>query len=275
MLEYSDVAVPANPEATQIAIGKGLIPKDYHGEDCDCGCNTKSEAVEKSVIPYKNLGLASEDTEWDGPKERRESDVDDLKLMCTWYDEENADTKAAYKLPHHRASDYRAVWRGVSAAMGALLGARGGVDIPEGDRQRVYNHLARHYRDFDKEPPEFKSLDEIMLEKNADIKSLIDTAVADAIEKQLKPFFDQLEEKTLNDDSNGEEETDDEFEFDFEEDNEIELDFEPDDIKSTIADAISDGMKANKDNMISSIKQLTEDEINRQKGRIISSEGSG
>ena len=60
-------------------------------------------------------------------------DVDKLMEMCTWYDAENEDVKSAYKLPHHRASDLKAVWRGVAAAMGALLGARGGVDIPDGD----------------------------------------------------------------------------------------------------------------------------------------------
>jgi hypothetical protein len=40
--------------------------------------------------------------------------------------------------------------------MGALLGARGGVQIPEGDRRGVYNHLSKHYADFDKEAPDFK-----------------------------------------------------------------------------------------------------------------------
>ena len=34
--------------------------------------------------------------------------------------------------------------------MGALLGARGA------DRHGVHTHLAKHYSDFDKEPPEFK-----------------------------------------------------------------------------------------------------------------------
>lgn len=64
------------------------------------------------------------------------------------------------KLPHHRASDARVVFRGVSAAMGALLGARGGVDIPSGDRRPVYNHLAAHYRQFDRIPPEFRASSE-------------------------------------------------------------------------------------------------------------------
>lgn len=107
----------------------------------------------KKVIPFKSYPLADESTEWSGSDEIRKADISDLKIMCTWYDSENADVKAAYKLPHHTKSGYKTVWRGVRAAMGALLGARGGVDLPVGDRKAVYNHLAKHYREFDKEPP--------------------------------------------------------------------------------------------------------------------------
>lgn len=60
------------------------------------------------------------------------------------------------KLPHHRPSDGAVVWRGVAAAMAALLGSRGGVDIPREDRRKVYNHLADHYDQFDREPPAFE-----------------------------------------------------------------------------------------------------------------------
>ncbi|MHC1602348.1 MAG: hypothetical protein ACXQS4_03865, partial [Methermicoccaceae archaeon] len=44
--------------------------------------------------------------------------------------------------------------RGLFAAMAALQGARGGVDIPAGERKAVYNHLAAHYADLELEPPE-------------------------------------------------------------------------------------------------------------------------
>jgi hypothetical protein len=65
--------------------------------------------------------------------------------------------RSAYKLPHHEIVDgrLRVVWRGVVAAMTVVNGARGGVDIPDGDRQEVYRHLAAHYEQFDEEPPPF------------------------------------------------------------------------------------------------------------------------
>lgn len=72
------------------------------------------------------------------------------------------------KLPHHRASDGKVVWRGVAAAMAALMGGRGGVDLPTSERRAVYGHLAAHYRAFGKEPPEYRAaadgLDEATLD---------------------------------------------------------------------------------------------------------------
>ncbi len=51
----------------------------------------------------------------------------------------------------------KVVWRGVVAAMTVVNGARGGVDIPDADRRKVYDHFAAHYAGFDEEPPEFRS----------------------------------------------------------------------------------------------------------------------
>jgi hypothetical protein len=65
--------------------------------------------------------------------------------------------KGAYKLPHHELIDgsLKVVWRGVVAAMTVVNGARGGVDIPQSDLRKVYDHLAEHYAEFDEEPPDY------------------------------------------------------------------------------------------------------------------------
>jgi len=84
-----------------------------------------------------------------------------------WYDPaEDAEhdppqEKQAYKLPHHEVVDgrVRVVWAGVRSAMQVLAGARGGVDLPEGDREGVYRHLREHYEEFDREPPPFGEID--------------------------------------------------------------------------------------------------------------------
>ena len=116
---------------------------------------------------------APEDRAWDwhGKAETEKSDAiieaGGWPLFAdahAWYDpsqDEQGDDppneKGAYKLPHHELVDgrLRVVWNGARSAMGVLMGSRGGVDIPDGDRKDVYLHLARHYEEFDKEPPPF------------------------------------------------------------------------------------------------------------------------
>ena len=110
----------------------------------------------KGVVPFKSYTLDDESASWSGSDEIRKAEVKDLKIMSTWYDSDEPDVEASYKLPHHRANGYKTVWRGVAAAMAALLGARGGVDIPDGDRKGVYNHLVKHYKEFGKTPPDFR-----------------------------------------------------------------------------------------------------------------------
>ena len=116
--------------------------------------NDEFETFFKSVIPFKSYSLAGEKVKWDAGTEVKAADVDDLKAMCTWYDKPNADKKAAYKLPHHKQKGYTTVWRGVANAMARLLQA--GTQIPDADRKGVYNHLAKHYKEFDKPVPDFK-----------------------------------------------------------------------------------------------------------------------
>lgn len=120
------------------------------------------EVIEKGPIPYSVHGdskKAEEDYQWDAAKEVRNSEVEDLEIMCTWY-REPGENKGDYKLPHHRQSDKAVVWRGVSTAMAALFGARGGVKIPNEDKRGVYNHLKKHYGQFDRQAPEFKEFKE-------------------------------------------------------------------------------------------------------------------
>ena len=91
-----------------------------------------------------------------------------FKQAFTYVDPDNADDFGGYKLPHHDIIDgFKVVWKGVAAAMGALLGARGGVDIPEADMEGVYNHLKRHYGQFDKEAPELSEDEGEVLNENA------------------------------------------------------------------------------------------------------------
>ena len=124
------------------------------------------------AVPYSPSSGKDESGSWDGDAARNRlakwassdgsGDKDKMdwakyRQGFAWYDAENADQFGSYKLPHHdiQGSKLVVVWGGVTAAMSALLGGRGGTNIPSGDRRAVYNHLAKHYKQFDKEPPDY------------------------------------------------------------------------------------------------------------------------
>ena len=176
LLELSAVPIGANKDVgPEFMRGKGAISYD---------------AAHKGGTPKANEAAG-----WDGPREVAKADVDDLKIMAAWVDSENSENKTAYKLPHHKADgDHPVVWRAVAAAMTALLGGRGGVDIPEGDKQGVYNHLAKHYGDFEKEPPEFRKDMTIPETKRGRVLSGMNEAALRSALEALQAVLAQVEE---------------------------------------------------------------------------------
>jgi HK97 family phage prohead protease len=194
LLEISQVLVPANPYAVQDAIEYQPLIKAF--KEIKTKEVSKMNEVKKGVIPYHDYGNADESEPWDAGKEVKEADVETLKKICAWYDESNPDVKSSYKLPHHHASDLKAVWKGVAAAMAALLGARGGVDILDSDKEGVYNHLAKHYKDFGKEPPEFhkayKDDDEIYKACGLDVEVKYGRVLSEANRQKIKNVLDGI-----------------------------------------------------------------------------------
>jgi HK97 family phage prohead protease len=176
LLEFSIVPVPANPEAVMSlakAFGAERVRSwaDEFGWEKGLLPRTTSPArspVQKGIVPSDvSTKKAPEDTPWKRPKlsDFGDKKPSEIKGYFAWASSASPENFSDLKLPHHRASDGAIVWRGVAAAMGALLGARGGVSIPSGDRKKVYSHLAKHYRAFGKDVPDFKeaayTLDEL------------------------------------------------------------------------------------------------------------------
>ena len=124
--------------------------------------------MSKSIVPFQDFPLAPMDMRWSfttadqnallGKGEKK--DWATYRRVHIYYNPEKANTKAGYKLPIAKKINGRikAVPRGVMAAMGALLGARGGVDIPSNEKKKAYNHLVKYYKKMDKKPPEFKQM---------------------------------------------------------------------------------------------------------------------
>lgn len=123
------------------------------------------ETETKGALPYKETPMADKGMAWDGPKQMSMCAGEaDYRAICAWVDSSgDPAVQASYKLPHHMAmGDHSVVWNGVKAAMGALMGARGGVNIPDSDKQAVYNHLAKHYKQFDETAPTMAAAENIV-----------------------------------------------------------------------------------------------------------------
>lgn len=118
--------------------------------------------MRKSAVPFKSHPMMMQGAwMWDSKAQNaimKAGGWDMFKQAHAWVDEDAPKVKSSYKLPHHMMDGGKlsTKWSGVKAAMGALMGARGGVDIPAADKKAVYNHLVKHYKEFKKDPPEFK-----------------------------------------------------------------------------------------------------------------------
>ena len=117
-----------------------------------------------TVTTFQDLPLADRDREWDGDaadkRVREWADAQDepnarYRDAHVWYDADEKGNFGAYKLLIADIVDgrLRAVPRAVMSAAGIMQGARGGVDLPARDVDRVKSHLARYYAKMDDTPP--------------------------------------------------------------------------------------------------------------------------
>jgi flagellar motility protein MotE (MotC chaperone) len=192
----------------------------------------KSLAEESEKLEVEKFGAVRHSLDYDKSEESWDADAAEIRLRkwassdgsgaketidwakyregFAWFDENDPENFGAYKLPHHDIVNGRfsVVWRGVVAAMAALKGARGGVDIPAGDREAVYNHLRRHYEEFEREAPELSEPiykegdDEQVKELQEKVKTLEeelakrDERIAE-LEKELQKKLAEEKEKRI------------------------------------------------------------------------------
>ena len=110
-----------------------------------------------AVTSFQDLPLADRDRAWDGAaaekRVRAWADAEDepnekYRSAHVWYDAEKKDNFTAYKLLIADVVDgeLKAVPRGVMASGNIMQGARGGIDLPDNDIDRVKSHLAKYYK---------------------------------------------------------------------------------------------------------------------------------
>lgn len=112
---------------------------------------------------------ATSEGPWDGPKNeanlKKDQPATYYRQAYAWIDpEKDPKTKAAYKFINHEVSADGKIGaanlQACSTGIAVLNGARGGTTIPAADKKGVWNHLAKHLRDADREPPPLRSVTE-------------------------------------------------------------------------------------------------------------------
>ena len=117
-----------------------------------------------AVTTFQDYPMADRDRAWDGDaaekRIRKWASAEDepnekYRDAHVWYDADNKDNFTAYKLLVADVVDgtVKAVPHGVMAAGNVMVGGRGGVDLPDQDRDRVKSHLAKYYDKLGEDAP--------------------------------------------------------------------------------------------------------------------------
>lgn len=84
--------------------------------------------------------------------------VDDLRAIHAYADPNGDPTKkASYQFPHHHGVGGEANLRACLSGIAVLNGAKGAPELSEAERKAVYDHLAQHLNDGDREVPELRT----------------------------------------------------------------------------------------------------------------------
>ena len=141
----------------------------------------------KSVVAFQDFAVDT-DSSWDASGARSRlrkwassdgsGDKDTVDFgkyargFCVIREDGERDDFGTYLLPiaDVKNGSPTAIFRGVTAVMAALNGARGGVNIPDEDRRKVYNtHVRRYYKKAGREDdlPELRSFSDMAQEHRA------------------------------------------------------------------------------------------------------------
>ena len=170
LLEISLVGVPANQNALALGMSKGYDEKTIK--------KVFPDAKIENVTPYKKYAVSTEG-DYDAKVELKDADGKDKGIMGV--DKDGS-------LAHHELSGYKTNFAGVKRSMAELI-----TSEKDADTQEKYDHLVRHYADFDKEAPELKSADEIV-DKYVEAKGSDEKIVE--LTKTVNVFIDNVKQET-------------------------------------------------------------------------------
>ena len=123
--------------------------------------SAQEAGIDLRVVPDNISTAVDEDrrTPWERPRledftseqwsDLSDEERDDIAGHFTWSPTMPPDSFSELSLPHHRASDGKVVWRGLTAAAARL----NQTNVPESALSAIRAHLAAHYRAFGEEAP--------------------------------------------------------------------------------------------------------------------------
>jgi len=166
-------------EVSPVLIGAGVNTRTLAAKS---GAPGASGVAGRPIVPHE---CEVTSRSWDGaktiaalPDDARPSE---LRSVFAWVDPAgDPELKASYRFAHHHGIGGPANIRACLAGIAALNGKSSG--IPDGDRQAVYEHLAAHLRDADRDVPELRSqpgpvkFSEELVEGMGVLSSLLDSA---------------------------------------------------------------------------------------------------
>lgn len=109
----------------------------------------------RAIRPHKSAVTARPWDEYAVTEAIGDASVSDLRSVYAWADGD-PETKASYRFPHHHGVGGPANIRALVTGIAVLNGAKGKWDGPDEDRKAIYEHLAQHLKDADREPPELR-----------------------------------------------------------------------------------------------------------------------
>lgn len=150
-------------------MGDDVMNEDYPDEKqrfAVCNSLWEKERDDMTITAEKRKAIPKHKTatsgkSWDGPKNetnlKTEQDLEYYSRAYAWRDPDGEpENKSSYKFIHHEVTSDgnpgAANIRACQTTIAVLNGARGGADIPDADRQGVWDHAAGHLRDADVEP---------------------------------------------------------------------------------------------------------------------------
>jgi HK97 family phage prohead protease len=192
--EVSPVREPMNPKATITDV------KDFKGST-----GFKDLPLADAATAWKKSEAITRVREFTKSKDKPSAAY---RKAFMWFDSKNADNFTAYKLPYADVIDgkLKAVPRAIFAVAVVLRGGRGGVDIPDADKQSIISHVKKYYKKMNRPSP-FKSgltlLDMDFMNKR-DLETILSNSglftnmAATYVAKYFKPRPSQSESDASN-----------------------------------------------------------------------------